>query len=53
MFDLKDGKTYSDVLDDLDSGDLRIGIHVQAFESGAGESFVNNGPVVPAPARCC
>ena len=54
VFDLKDGKAYSDVLDDLNSGDLRIGIHVQAFESGASESFVNNGPVVPGSrARCC
>jgi len=48
LFDLKDGKTYADVLDDLGSGDLRIGIHVQAFASGASESFVNNGPTAPA-----
>jgi len=46
-FSLQGGQTFADVLDDLDSGALRIGIHVIAFDSGGSESFVN---VVPEPA---
>lgn len=50
-FDLKPGKTCDDVVGDLASGELRIGIHVQGFYSGwcgcsGSESFVN----VPEPA---
>ena len=45
LFDLQAGQTYADVLDDLSSEALRIGIHVQGFDSGGSESFVN----VPAP----
>jgi hypothetical protein len=53
-FDLKSGETYDDVISNLASGELRIGIHVQGFYSGwcgysDSESFVNNG-VVPEPA---
>lgn len=50
LFDLVAGKTYSDVLAFLESGDLRIGIHVQGFDDDAdgSESFVNNG-IIPAP----
>lgn len=52
-FDLKSGETYDNVIGNLASGDLRIGIHVQGFDSGwcggsDSESFVNNG-VVPEP----
>ena len=39
----------ADVLDELATGELRIGIHVQAFGDGESESFVNNGPRVPEP----
>jgi len=46
-FTLQGAQTYADVLDDLDTGALRIGIHVIAFASGGSESFVN---VVPEPA---
>ena len=48
LFTLQGGKVYSEVLDDLEDGTLRIGIHVQGFDSGGSESFVNNG-VTPAP----
>lgn len=53
-FDLQTGATFDDVINDLTSGDLRIGIHVQGFASGGSESFVNNGivdgdGVIPAP----
>ncbi len=43
LFDLKDGKTYTDVIDQLSSGDLRIAIHVQGYASGGSETF-HNGP---------
>lgn len=43
---LQPTKTYADVIAALDSGDLRIGIKVQGFESGGSESFVN---IVPVP----
>jgi hypothetical protein len=45
FFDLQDGKTFADVLAELASGELRIGIHVQGFAGGGGESFV----AVPEP----
>lgn len=44
-FDLQAGRTYADVIEDLTTGELRIGIHVIGFGSGGGESFVN----VPVP----
>ena len=41
-FSLLSGKTYSDVLADLNSGDLRVGLHVQAIApQGGSESYVN------------
>jgi hypothetical protein len=45
-FDLMAGGTYQDVIDELNDGTLRIGIHVVGFESGGSESFVH----VPEPA---
>jgi hypothetical protein len=48
-FDLQSGGTFTNVIADLASRDLRIGIHVQGFASGGSESFVNNGVVIPAP----
>ncbi len=52
-FELMDGVTYLDTLGALHAGftnptgedDLRIGMHVQGFDSGGSESFI----VVPAP----
>jgi hypothetical protein len=43
IFDLKPGKTYSDIIADLGTGALRIGIHVQGFDGGGSESFINDG----------
>lgn len=53
-FDLQGGGTIDDVINELESGELRIGIHVQGFNSGGSESFINNGIVdengkIPAP----
>ena len=46
VFDLINGKTVGDTILALNSGvDLRIGIHVQGFEGGGSESFVNSVPV--------
>lgn len=49
LFTLGAGTTWDDVIGALGSGDLRIGIHVQAFPGEYSESFVNGG-VVPEPA---
>jgi hypothetical protein len=46
-FTLQGGKTFADVVDDLTTGELRIGIHVIGFASGGSESFVN--PPIPEP----
>lgn len=45
---------YTDTLNALNSGDLRIGIHVIGFAGGGSESFITNGGktppgIVPAP----
>jgi len=44
-FDLQSGKSFVDVVNNLATGALRIGLHVQAFADGQSESFVN----VPVP----
>ncbi len=49
IFDLQTGLVFNDVLQALNSGDLRIGIHVQGFDSEGSESFINGAPV-PEPA---
>jgi hypothetical protein len=41
IFDLQGGGTLADVLSELGTGELRIGIHVQGFSGGGSESFVN------------
>lgn len=46
LFDLHAGGTYQDVVNELYSGTLRIGVHVIGFDCGGSESFVN----VPEPA---
>lgn len=48
-FNLIDGKTYADTIAALDGpigvgDDLRIGIHVQGFQGGGSESFINRVP---------
>lgn len=42
------GSLFGDVIAALDSGVLRVGIKVQAFEGGGSETFVNTPPV-PEP----
>ena len=49
FFSLQSGGTYADVIRELYSAELRIGIHVQGFQNGSSESFVNLAPV-PLPA---
>lgn len=49
VLNLVSGKSLSDVLAELGSGDLRVGIHVQAFSSEGSESFVNGGGRTPIP----
>ena len=43
-------KNFDDVLTGLGNGELRVGIHVQAFESDGSEGFINNTVPVPIPA---
>ena len=47
IFDLQGTQNFADVIDELTTGALRIGIHVQGFSGGGSESFVNNP--VPEP----
>jgi hypothetical protein len=50
IFDLLAGNVFQNVLEDLDTGDLRIGLHVQSIgQSGGSDSFVNVGNKVPEP----
>jgi hypothetical protein len=44
VFELQDTKTYSDVIADLNSRALRIGIHVRDFAGGGSESFITPIP---------
>ena len=47
LFNLQSSQDFNDVIAELNSGELRIGIHAQAFADGGSESFVNN--IIPAP----
>lgn len=47
IFNLINGQDYADTLAALADGSLRIGIHVQGFDGGGSESFVNTP--VPEP----
>ena len=49
VFDLKSGGTFSDVLQDLTNGTLRVGVHAIAFASGGSESLVSLPLGVPEP----
>ena len=42
-FTLQGSQNYNDTIASLANGSLRIGIHVQGFDGGGSESFVNNG----------
>jgi hypothetical protein len=52
VFSLKNGGTYADVLNELALQDLRVGLHVQGFDDGGSQSFINcpGCPTIPAPA---
>ncbi len=47
-YTLQSTQTFNDVITELTTGDLRIGLHVINFASGGSESFVNNPVPVPA-----
>ncbi|MDT8281689.1 MAG: VPLPA-CTERM sorting domain-containing protein [Gammaproteobacteria bacterium] len=47
-YTLQGTQTFADVINELTTGQLRIGLHVINFESGGSESFVNNPVPVPA-----
>jgi hypothetical protein len=49
VFDLQSGGTLGDVLSELGTGELRIGIHVQGFLGGGSESYVNHPNPIPEP----
>jgi hypothetical protein len=49
IFSLQVGRTFDDVIAELNNTSLRIGIHVQGFSVGDSESFVNNPPTAPVP----
>lgn len=49
-FTLQSGGTLADVISELYSQELRIGLHVQGFANGGSESFVNELVPVPLPA---
>jgi len=48
LFNLQTGGTFDDVISELASRELRIGIKVQGFENGGSEGFVDS-PRVPLP----
>ena len=50
VFDLQTGRGFNDVLHDLQTGELRIGIHVQGFPRGGSESLLNRPVAIPEPA---
>ncbi|NJM49332.1 MAG: PEP-CTERM sorting domain-containing protein [Alkalinema sp. RU_4_3] len=47
LFDLGANKTLKSVMDEIQAGNLRIGMHVQAFSNGGSEAFVNALPPIP------
>jgi hypothetical protein len=54
VLNLQPGATYFDILSELDSGELRVGIHVQGFDGGGSESVISNPVPEPstAPLLC-
>ncbi|MBN2209893.1 MAG: PEP-CTERM sorting domain-containing protein [Sedimentisphaerales bacterium] len=50
LFYLTSGMTLNDVINALNEGNMRIGIHVQGFADGGSETFINDKtPIVPEP----
>jgi hypothetical protein len=48
VFSLQGGQTYDNVIFELATGALRVGMHLTALDSGGSESFVNYPVPVPA-----
>jgi hypothetical protein len=46
---LQGSATYLNVINELNAGQLRIGLHIQGFSNGQSEGYVNNGPTPPPP----
>lgn len=44
VYSLKPGKTYANIIEELENADLRIGIHVQSYADGGSESFITPEP---------
>ncbi len=51
-FNLIDGYTFQDVINDLNTGEMRVGLHIIAFPDGSSESAVNNHDI-PEPLTIC
>jgi len=54
LLELANGHIFNDVVAAIESTALRVGIHVQGFDNGRSESFINQStphppPVVPEP----
>ena len=47
QMNLQAGQNFNDVINELNSGDLRVGIRVQGYASGGSEAFVNT--IIPVP----
>jgi hypothetical protein len=50
VYSVQEGATVYDIDHEIDTGVLRVGFHVQAFDDGASASFVNNLQGIPEPA---
>ena len=47
VFALDQGRTFHDLIGELNNGTVRVGIHVQGFTGGGSESFVNCVKILP------
>lgn len=47
VFLITSGYSFSDILDALENASMRVGLHVQAFASGASEGYINDPPSDP------
>ncbi|MHC4976568.1 MAG: hypothetical protein ACYTF7_08175 [Planctomycetota bacterium] len=46
---MREGYDWSDLVDQIFDGSTRIGIHVQGFEDGGSETFMNELVLIPTP----
>jgi len=49
VFAYENSYNFNDVLNGLNNGSFRVGLHVQGFDSEGSESFINNTAPVPEP----